>query len=183
MTVGSVKHTNVLPQPAAASSTRVSTAYDYNGTGAGGVGGGGHGVGGGGASLRAGGIGGGRISPHSPSVSSTGFGKMRSATKRTLFGRPDPIETKRIYDEHEKAERQRALNRYGFDPYTGRGLTTAASSSASGPLHHRLHHHQTTPQRELQEGVKIVFSLHATEPLRKIRYALTQHVCGRRSTE
>uniref|UniRef100_A0A182N711 Uncharacterized protein n=1 Tax=Anopheles dirus TaxID=7168 RepID=A0A182N711_9DIPT len=146
MTVGSVKHPNVLPQPAAASSARVSAAYDYNGSGAGGVGGGigggGHGVGGGGASLRAGGIGSGRISPHSPSVSSSAFGKMRSTTKRSLFGRPDPIETKRICDEHDKAERQRAINRYGFDPYTGRGLTTAASSASSGALHHRLHHHQ-----------------------------------------
>uniref|UniRef100_A0A182K2A2 Uncharacterized protein n=1 Tax=Anopheles christyi TaxID=43041 RepID=A0A182K2A2_9DIPT len=152
MTVGSVKHPNVLPQPAAASSARVTSAYDYNGTGSSGVGGGiggsgrihtHGGVGSGGH--RSSGLGSGRISPHSPSTTSSAFSKMRPSTKRCLFDiRPDPIETKRVCDDHDKAERQRTINRYGFDPYTDRGLTTSSSSSASsvssGGLHHRRHH-------------------------------------------
>uniref|UniRef100_A0A182VYP6 Uncharacterized protein n=1 Tax=Anopheles minimus TaxID=112268 RepID=A0A182VYP6_9DIPT len=146
MTIGSVKHSNVLPQPAAASSARVTSAYDYNGTGSSGVGGGisgsgslTHGVGGGG-NIRSSGIAGGRITPRSPS--STDFRGMRSTAKRCLFdSRPDPIDTKRICDENDKAERQRALKRYEFDTHTCRSMATSGSSSSSGGLHHR-HHHQ-----------------------------------------
>ncbi|XP_049285301.1 uncharacterized protein LOC125764764 [Anopheles funestus] len=145
MTIGSVKHSNV-PQPAAASSGRVTSAYDYNGTGSGGVGGGisgsgslTHGVGGNG---RSSGIGGGRISPHSASNSSSAFVKMRSSAKRCLFDiRPDPIDTKRICDENDKAERQRAIKRFEFDTHTCRSVASSGSSSSSGGLHHR-HHHQ-----------------------------------------
>uniref|UniRef100_A0A182SEQ5 Uncharacterized protein n=1 Tax=Anopheles maculatus TaxID=74869 RepID=A0A182SEQ5_9DIPT len=145
MTVGSVKHPNVLPQPAAASSARVTAAYDYTGTSSsgGGISGSGsltHGVGGGG-SLRSSGIGSGRISPHSASTTSSAFSMMRSSTRRCLFDRPDPNDTRRICEEHEKAERQRVIKQYGFDPYNERGLTSSKSSSSSAVLHHR-HHHQ-----------------------------------------
>nr|XP_040221898.2 uncharacterized protein LOC120949026 [Anopheles coluzzii] len=153
MTVSSVKHPNVLPQPAAASSARVTAAYDYNGTGSsGGIGGG---IGASGGSLthggvgsgshRSSGLGSGRISPHSPANTSSAFGRMRPSTKRCLFDiRPDPIETKRVCDDHAKAERQRTINRYGFDPYSGRGLTTSSSSSSSGSssVSSNRHHHQ-----------------------------------------
>uniref|UniRef100_A0A182MFV0 Uncharacterized protein n=1 Tax=Anopheles culicifacies TaxID=139723 RepID=A0A182MFV0_9DIPT len=147
MTIGSVKHSNV-PQPAAASSARVTSAYDYNGTGSSGVGGGisgsgslTHGVGGGG-NIRSSGLGGGRTSPHSSSTTSSSYVKMRSSTKRCLFdSRPDPIDTKRICDENDKAERQRAIKRYEFDTHTCRSLANSGSSSSSSGLHHR-HHHQ-----------------------------------------
>ncbi|XP_050071442.1 uncharacterized protein LOC126559340 [Anopheles maculipalpis] len=140
MTVGSVKHPNVLPQPAAASTARVAAAYDYPGTGSSGGGISGtlaHGAG----SLRTNGTAGsGRISHHSSATSSTTFGMMRSSTIRTLFGRPDPNDTRRIYEEHVKAERQRVIAQYAFDPKTGHGLTSVSSSSSSGGLHHHLHH-------------------------------------------
>uniref|UniRef100_A0A182JA46 Uncharacterized protein n=2 Tax=Anopheles atroparvus TaxID=41427 RepID=A0A182JA46_ANOAO len=144
MTVGSVKHPNVLPQPAAASSARVSSPFDYNGAGAGGTGGSGGGIGGGGGG--GGGAGsiqtGGRISPHAPP--STGM--MRSSTKRCLFDRrPDPIVSKRIFDDNTNAERLRFINRYGFDTHTGKLVASGASSGSSATslssagLHHRHH--------------------------------------------
>ncbi|XP_035894793.1 uncharacterized protein LOC118504439 [Anopheles stephensi] len=143
MTVGSVQHPNVLPQSAAASAARVTAAYDYTGTGSGGGGISGSGslTHGGGSSLRSSGIGSGRISPNSPSTNSSAFGMMRTPARRCLFDRPDPTDTRRIYEDHEKAERQRVIKQYGFDPYTERGLTSSKSSASAGGLHHR-HHHQ-----------------------------------------
>uniref|UniRef100_A0A182PU96 Uncharacterized protein n=1 Tax=Anopheles epiroticus TaxID=199890 RepID=A0A182PU96_9DIPT len=161
MTVGSVKHPNVLPQPAAASSARA-----YNGTGSsGGVGGGigrsdgsrTHGSVGSGAH-RSSGLGGGRTSPQALSNMSSAYGRIRPATKRCLFDRPDPIVTKRMCDDNDRAERQRTINRYGFDPHTGHGLISASSlssASSTGPssssssgssvsagmLHHNRCHH------------------------------------------
>ncbi|KFB41139.1 AGAP013540-PA-like protein [Anopheles sinensis] len=113
----------MLPQPAAASSARVSSPFDYNGSGAGGrVSGGVGGMGGGGGG---GGVGGslqtsGRISPHAPPTT----GMTRSSTKRCLIGRPDPIETKRICDQNFQDERQRSIARYKFDTLTSKFVTS-----------------------------------------------------------
>ncbi|XP_052888955.1 WAS/WASL-interacting protein family member 1-like [Anopheles moucheti] len=132
MTIVNVKHPNVLPQPAAASSGGVGGGISGSGSLTHGVGGGGNG--------RAGGIGGGRISPSSNG--SSAFSKMRPSAKRCLFDtRPDPIDTKRICDESDKAERQRAIKRYEFDTYACRSVASSASASAAAGLHHR-HHHQ-----------------------------------------
>ncbi|XP_058117134.1 leucine-rich repeat and calponin homology domain-containing protein 2-like [Anopheles ziemanni] len=138
MTVGSVKHPNMLPPPAAASSTRVPSSFDYNGSGAGGrVGGGVGGVGGGGGG--GGVVGGnlqtsGRISPNAPS---TMTGMTRSSTRRCLLGRPDPTETRRIYDQNIQDERQRSIARYGFDTHTSKFVPSSPPSIASAGLHHR----------------------------------------------
>lgn len=56
-----------------------------------------------------------------------------SGTKRCLFGKPDPNETKRLYEESVQQERQRCISRYGFDTMTGQPVRHSISSqSAAG---------------------------------------------------
>lgn len=38
------------------------------------------------------------------------------STRRCLFGRPDPIQNKRIYENAINNDRNRCIERYGFDP-------------------------------------------------------------------
>lgn len=50
-------------------------------------------------------------------------------TKRCLFGRPDPAETKRLYDESVQQDRDRFIARYRFDTVTGQPVGNSSISS------------------------------------------------------
>ncbi|XP_049538385.1 protein bunched, class 2/F/G isoform-like [Anopheles darlingi] len=70
----------------------------------------------------------GRISPNGSKIASI----SSSNAKRLLFGMgPDPAETKRYCEENDRNERQRCIERYSFDPYTCRSLSSTVSSSSS----------------------------------------------------
>lgn len=56
---------------------------------------------------------------------------LQRNTKRCLFGRPDPTETKRLYDESVQQDRQRFIAQYRFDTVTGQPVGTSSISSHS----------------------------------------------------
>lgn len=51
--------------------------------------------------------------------------------KRNLFGKPDPIETKRLYDESVQQDRQRFMSRFGYDTVAGKFVNHSSISSHS----------------------------------------------------
>lgn len=54
---------------------------------------------------------------------------LQRNTKRCLFGRPDPAETKRLYDESVQQDRQRFITQYRFDTVTGQPVGSSSISS------------------------------------------------------
>ncbi|XP_039448745.1 uncharacterized protein LOC120427879 [Culex pipiens pallens] len=75
---------------------------------------------------------------------------LQRNTKRCLFGRPDPAETKRLYDESVQQDRQRFITQYRFDTVTGQpvgssSISSYPSSSSSSAL-------RRSPTREYSSG-------------------------------
>ncbi|XP_055617270.1 uncharacterized protein LOC129762770 [Toxorhynchites rutilus septentrionalis] len=71
-----------------------------------------------------------------------------SGTKRCLFGKPDSIETKRLYEESVQQDRQRFISRYGFDTVTGQPAKHSISSHSSSSTSSSSYSLRSSPTRE-----------------------------------
>lgn len=74
---------------------------------------------------------------------------LQRNTKRCLFGRPDPAETKRLYDESVQQDRQRFITQYRFDTVTGQPVGGSSISSYPSSSSSTL---RRSPTREYSSG-------------------------------